>query len=133
MNQQLVDFSKVMPLVVATGVLASICTIQSPSQTASASGQPNLGVWTNVSGLVNLPCMFAPLLPDSARTMIQDEIKNMEYTEEMTVFHVLLNGYYPQVLQVYRAVIDGNPYDILGVESDSQKQMTRLAVRKREL
>ncbi len=133
MNQQLVDYTQIMPMVVASGELPSLCTIQTPSQAASASGQPNLGNWTDVPGAVGIRCKLAPLVPESARAMAIDEIKNNEYTEEMTVFHVLLESYYPQILQVHSAVIDGTRYDILGVEKDSHRQMTRLAVRVRDL
>ena len=49
--------------------------------------------------------------------------------------HLLLNGYYPQMTpdnqipQGWQAVVDGVTYEILGVEHDSQQQMTRLQVR----
>jgi len=40
-----------------------------------------------------------------------------------------LNGYYPLILQQYLAQVDGTTYEVMAVESDSQKQITRLAVR----
>src|SRR5579859_6824786 len=102
------EIKRVMPAVITSTLLASLCTIQNPSQAASASGQPSLGGRTNVAGCVNIACQLAPLLPDSARAMAADEIKNIEFTEEMTVFRVLLNAYYPQIQQKHIAVIDGN-------------------------
>jgi hypothetical protein len=51
--------------------------------------------------------------------------------EEMayTTFHVLLNDRYPAIQPQDRAVVDGVTFDILGVETDSQRIMTRLKLQ----
>ena len=43
---------------------------------------------------------------------------------------MLLEGYFPQIIKNQRAVIDGAAWDIIGVESDSQRQMTRIEVQE---
>ncbi len=47
-------------------------------------------------------------------------------------YHVLLDAFYPAVNDVWRlegrVVIDGNPWDVVGVEHDSQAQMSRVRV-----
>ncbi len=126
-------YEAVLTAVEDAELFSSVCTIQSPSQAPDALGQPNLASWTDVPGLVNIPCMKSPLLPGSARSTAGDETKAVNLTEEMSESHVLLDGYFPNILQRYRAVIDGEPLDILGVESDSQKIMTRMAVRFKNL
>jgi hypothetical protein len=119
------DLDSTLEAVEAAGLFSSFCTIQSPSQLPDALGQPDLVDWTDV--LVNVPCMMAP--NRIASTSMSDEHKTQFYTAEMTQLHVLLDGYFPQIKQRYRAVVDGTPYDIMGTESDSQKTMTRLGVQ----
>ncbi len=123
------DLSAVLPAVEQAGLFVSLATIQSPSQAPDSLGQPDLVDWTDV--LVNIPCMIAP--EGVGTPPIGDEMAMREWIAEKTEFHVLLDGYYPTILQRYRAVIDGIPLDIKAVESDSQKIMTRLAVRRYSL
>jgi hypothetical protein len=132
MNQSLTaDLSKVMDDVLASGLLVSLCTIQQPSGTLDASGQPD-GHYSNVAGLVAIECISAPYDFSDNRVNAM-ESKSLEEIMAIQVRHVLLKGYYPaidaNVKNGWRAVIDGTVYDLLGSESDSQSRMTRIKVR----
>ena len=107
-------------------VFTSLCTIQSPNETLGPSGQPLLSPWANVAGMVDIPCTAPPL--NSVRLSASEKKSLAEILSE-TFLHVLLSGYYPAIQTRWRAVVDGTAWDILGVESDSQKSMTRMEVR----
>jgi len=135
MNQSLTyELNQVMPLAEATGLLSSLCTIQQRPLTSgqpkvSAAGQVDLNPpeFTDVAGLVNIPCQLVVMAvprPD------QSGIARMPTGfDDKNARHLLLNDYYPQILDSYQAVVDGTPYQIQTVEHDSQKQQTRLAIR----
>jgi hypothetical protein len=138
MNQQTsIDVSGVMDAALATGLFVSVCTIQAPPDTVNAQGGQNLNPadFVDISAeLTNIPCMQAVMTLE--RPDVQDETKLGRYTKERNVSHILLFGYFPQILQRYQAVIDGVPHDILAVEWSSQKtvgKQTRLAVQVKTL
>jgi len=138
MNQQAtMDVSGVMDAALATGLFVSLCTIQAPPDTVNAQGGQNLNPadFVDISTeLTNIPCMQAVITV--IRPDITDEVKLGRYTKERNVSHILLYGYFPQILQRYQAVIDGVPHDILAVEWSSQKttgKQTRLAVQVKTL
>lgn len=119
----------VMPQARATGLFVSLCTLQQPDGILIGAGQPS-GVYTDVTGLVDIPCMAAPT-GDSRIT--SSEEKTLDDTQVFSPMHVLLDDYYPSISQGvvdgWRAVIDDVNYDLLGSENDSQAKMTRLIVR----
>ena len=121
------DPTEPLALVNDAGLFISLCTIQERTGAVNSMGQVDMTTWVNVSGLVNLPCMMSvqvPLRPDaSAQTRRVEEIDSLGHR------HVLIDGWYPQILQSQTAVIDSARYEIFAVESDSQKTQTRLAVR----
>lgn len=126
----------VMPAAVATGLFVSVCTFQDraggDNPVLDSSGQVDLdnSDYVDVPGLVGIQCMFAVNVvtrPDSTGgARLQ-----MEFTESGNR-HLLLNGWYPQILQRYIVYVDGVRYQLTpgAVESDSQRQQTRLAVRQ---
>lgn len=122
------EISQVMPQARATGLFVSLCTIQDPSGIFEAGGQPD-GNYVDVAGLVAIPCMNAPT---SEARITATEHRTVEQIRTDNSSHVLLNDFYPAVathwLTGARAVIDGVAYIIMGVEQDSQSQMTRLKV-----
>ena len=129
MNQSLIaDLSTVVAAVEAVGLFSSLCTIQEAFGSPDVLGQSDLVDWADVDGLTDIPCMSAPLT--IMKPSVGDERDAPTFTADMDTFHVLLDGYYPQILQRYRAVIDGVAMDIKGVESDSQKIMTRMACKR---
>ena len=128
MNQSISTLiAGVMPIAVASGLFVSLCTIQRPSGTLTADGSPD-GLYVDVSGLVNIPCMNAPT---SNSNITATERKTPAEIESDNSNHCLLSAYYPiiQPNTHWRAVVDGVIYDILGAESDSQSQMTRLKLQ----
>ena len=119
---------RVMPLVIASGLCKSLCTIQQPSGTLDTMGSPDR-VYVNVAGLVNLTCMAAPL---NVGTPSVSETKTMSEVLACNNGHVFLPSYHPEIVDGYkagwRAIIDGIAYDILGAENDSQATQTRMKV-----
>lgn len=127
------EIMRVMPEAAKMGRFESLCTIQAPDGSLGASGFPS-GAYVNVAGLVGIACQDAP--PSLARIQAT-EAKSLAEILALNMRHVLLDGYYPTISKntEWRAVItaaDGSTvtvYDIMGAESDSQAQLTRLEVR----
>lgn len=128
MNQLIADdISGVMPAALATGLFVSLCTIQRPSGIMTADGTPD-GTYIDVAGMVGIQCMNAPT---SISRITASEQKSARMLESYNSNHCLLGGYYPTIAgnTQWRAVVNGTSYDILGAESDSQSQMTRLEIQ----
>lgn len=137
MNQDTIALAiaDVMQAVIATGLLVSLATFQGPSQDFDSAGAWD-GTWTNISGLVDIPCT-AP--PKSTGDIQATENRALQEIVAAEWHHVLLNAWYPQLdagwrgdgspAGSWRVLIDGFPYEIAGVESDSQMQMTRVTAK----
>jgi hypothetical protein len=131
-QQYTVDY--VMPAALETGLLTSLVTIQQPTGAQTADGSPaqtggdSGDGWNNVAGLINLTAMNAP--EAEARIRAKTD-RTPEYIEAFQFRHLLLGGYYPQIEQFdnWRAIVDGQAYDPIGVESDSQHTQTRLLLQ----
>jgi len=123
------EIESVMKEAVKTGRFQSLCTIQAPSGVFGPTGAPD-GNYVDVAGLVNIACMDTP--PSEIRIQ-STELKDLEEILATRLKHILLDGYYYQIeLGVplgWRAVIDGVAFDLLGAESDSQAQQTRMEVK----
>jgi hypothetical protein len=121
------DIAAVMQEAVASGLFVSVCDIEMPDPTLTDDGSPS-GNYISVSGMTGIQCMNAPT---SVARISAGEMKSQTEIESMNTGHVLLAGWYG-ILQTqtnWRAVVDGVAYDILGAESDSQMQMTRLKIQ----
>jgi hypothetical protein len=129
MNQSLTyEFGQVIPIVEQADLFVSLCTIQARTGAVSVTGQPDLTDWVNIVGLVNIPCRKAIQRPYNPNQ--QATVRTPQQFDTQTQFHVLLDGYFPQIIQANQAVVDGVPYEIMAVESDSENSvMTRLALR----
>ena len=118
-----------MRAAIATGRFVSLCTIQKPDGLYGTSGAPS-GRFTNVDGLVDIPCT-AP--PPSNASLQSTEVRALSDIMASELKHVLLNGYYPALeagkSAGWVALLDGVPYFIMGAESDSQGTQTRMEVR----
>ncbi len=118
----------VMPIVRATGLLVSLATFQSSDAADFPDGFYS-GNYQDVPGLVDLPCMSAPISVDSFNA---DESKALPQITSSAARHVLLDSIYPALVdgwrEGWRVVIDGAVFDLIGVESDSQAQMTRIRI-----
>jgi cytochrome bd-type quinol oxidase subunit 1 len=120
---------QVMPQAVATGLFVSLCTAQAPAGTKTPYGQPD-GTFSNVAGLVNIPCMDSVL---ATGTIEATEVKELQDIMSKAFRHVVLNGWYPQFIPGaaigWRVIVDGIVYDLLGAEQDSQSSQTRLKLQ----
>jgi hypothetical protein len=126
------DLASVLTAVRQADLFSSLCTIQKPKGSpahpeVTAAGQPT-GNYEDVTGMVAIPCMNAPFSPGNIQA---NEIKQLEAILALNIRHVLLDGYFPSIQSDtdWIAVVDGQTFDILGAECDSQRVMTRLRIR----
>ena len=123
------EIAAVMPTALASGLFVSLCTIEQPDGVLIDAGQPS-GNYVPVAGMINIPCM-AP--PESSIRINASEVKSEANIQSFSELHVLLNGWFPAledgVSMGWRAIVDGVSFDVMGAESDSQGQMTRMVVR----
>ena len=117
--------SQVRPAVTKAGLDVSLATFQSLDTAQGPTGNP-VGIYTDVAGLVNIPCMDAPLAPGTISAL---EAKALAEIESKGIRHVSLDGYYPAVVagwpEGWRCIVDGLTYDLIGAEADSQNSQTR--------
>lgn len=128
MNQA-VQIPQVMAEALGTGLFVSLCTISAlPSPMAlGPSGSPT-DAFVAVTGLIDIRCMKSVVLVVlSSPAAYETKSTSRELTSND--WHVLLESYYPTITTLMRATIDDVVYDIVGVDQDSQSQMTRLRVR----
>ncbi len=97
--------SRVMPLARATELFDSLATISAPDGLLTAGGSPS-GTYADVAGLINIPCVDAPVAVDR--------------------YNIMSN----EMRGVSQSTVDGNVYDIAAAESDSQRTQTRLSLRE---
>ena len=128
MNQALagIDFGSVVPAVIATGIVNSLASFSQPSGNQTADGSPD-GLYTPVAGLQNIVCMSA--VTSNGRIAANEKI-SAEMIESDNSSHVWLAGYYPTLAgnTQYIVAVDGVTYRVLGAESDSQMQTTRVLI-----
>ena len=138
-----------MPAVRETGLLSSLCTIVvAPEATADSDAFDAGGAlkpdaeWPPLEGHEDLECTAPPM--QTSENMTATEMRSMRDIEAKGLLHVLLGGYYPEIPgprtdgPQCRAMIrradeeedDAIAYDVVNVESDSQGQMTRLALQR---
>jgi hypothetical protein len=92
-------------------------------QQATASGTSfgtSVNTWATVSGLGLIDCRVAPVQAQETRAPM--------LTELITTHQINLRGYYPQIQETMRALVDGAGWDIQGVEHDGNHITTRLRV-----
>jgi len=133
MDDLLADVDEIMELARESGLFTSLCTLSEPA----AGGRVPSGTYTDVFGLVDLPCMDAP---ESMSTGISaNEITSLSAISATGNRHVLLDRYYPGckdwARKGWRATIKSpdlsiTVYDLLGSEPDSQCTQTRLRMTK---
>ncbi len=120
------DFASVVPAVVASGLAVSLASFEQPSGNLTADGSPD-GLYTPVSGHQNIQCMNAP---SSMLKITAGEKITSQTIEADNSNHLWLAGYYPLIADntQWRANVDGITHRILGAETDSQNQMTRVTI-----
>lgn len=101
----------------------SRCTIQAITYGVSQSNQR---IPTGTSDiLVDVPCSMAPL---SEANPTDDERRSPNIQGSFDRRVVKLSGYFPQIKEQNTAIVDGETWQIRGVEHDSQHLTTRLKV-----
>lgn len=98
----------------------------------SAMGQADIADFTAIPGLQNLKCMYAVwrLKPDLAAVS-----RTEERFDTLRERHVLLDGYFSPATILQRYVADVTfggetlRHEVMAVESDSQVNVTRIAMR----
>ena len=131
------DLASAIQAVATAGLMVSVCNIWSRptngdgSPVVDSSGQVDIVNLVPVSGLQNIPCMDSvqsPFRPNDGAV-----IRGAQQFDTLAEKHILLNGYYPTILQQYIAEVDGNYLEIFAVEPDSQFTMTRIAAKEYSL
>ena len=124
-----------------SGLFVPTIQFKQPDGTFGPSGAPS-GNYVNVPGLVDLftgasaiGCMDSPLSPGTISAL---EAKSLTEIEGQGIRHLMLDGYYPQVVTNFQAenanmnwrgVVSGINYEVFGVETDSQRTQTRVKLR----
>ena len=131
MNQNLIPaaIAYVMQAANTMALFPSLFTAQAPSGTFVGGGSPD-GVFNDVVGLVAIPCT-AP--PESTGGIQATEVRALADITAAELHHVLLNAWYPALdlgwRDGWRCMVDGFPYEIMGVESDSWSTQTRVRIK----
>lgn len=100
----------------------SVCAIQSATETPDSFGQLQQS-WSNLAGHGAIPCRVAP------ESNPRGEIRDQAQTFAVHRWRIVLNGYYPSIIEKMRAVVNATAYDIERVEHDGNEEMTRLVCR----
>ena len=95
-------------------------SIQQYTATQDSYGAEEPKGWSNVAGLVNLPCSISAV---SGR-----EVKRSTGIVAVSPWRIAIAGSYPTITPKMQAVSGGKTYDILVVHHDSQAQTTSLDV-----
>lgn len=132
------DLSEALKLVEEDGLLLKVTatflarTNDPGDPPVGPSGQPDLATFTAIPGLQNIPAMLAVW---RAKPDIAAVSRLADRFDTLNERHMLLDGYYPQIKQRYVADVTDTKtlavsrYEIMAAESDSQQNITRLAVR----
>lgn len=101
----------------------SRCTIQRDTGTGrSATGDPQPD-WQDLDGHANIPCSKAPVAGQRQR-----EVRRGDQTVLLSTARVALQGYFPQITEHHRAVVDGQALNIILALADSRSALTYLDV-----
>ena len=132
MNQGLsYEISAVMPAVAQTLLQTSLATFQTLPNVVDALGQADQTNWVNIAALTNIPCQLSVssvFRPDQGGTIRQSEGFDIlgKRTLELNAYYSLADV---RTGKDFRVLVDGFAYEIMEVEFDSQRQVTRCAVR----
>lgn len=126
-----------LPAAVAAIAGTTVCKIQrmsAPTQDAygaplsGATGTPSgKQTWADLPGHEAIPCRIAPEYQGSLRATKETRAK--DFVQEWNDFECELFGTFTTILQKDKAVIDGNDYQIMGIDFDGNKAITHLHLR----
>lgn len=107
----------------------SLCTIQTYTV-----GRDSVGGETRTYSALysNIPCVIAP---NQVGVPAEAEVHRNDFTRSKVqpvihTHHITLKGRFSSVRAYMRAIVSGTAYDIIAVENDSRRVMTRLLVRE---
>lgn len=106
-----------MPMLLKNNTFPQNCTLE-----ASTIGHAALGdatyTWAQVPGYISIPCRKFDRLPHDDRTI--------DIIEELKFWTIGLGGFYPNIQDDWRVVIDqtGEIFAIDGIDTDSLELMT---------
>lgn len=100
----------------------SVCAIQNATETAGSFGQLQL-TWSDLAGHGAIPCRVAP------EVNARGEVRDQTQTIAVHRWRIVLNAYYPSIIEKMRAVVNSVVYDIDRVEHDGNEKMTRMVCR----
>lgn len=95
------------------------CTIQVNTPAKSNAGQ-KVPSWNNLADHVEIPCRFS--------AGGGSEVRQLRQTFAVKTPAIALQGYYPEITEKMRAVVDGQAYNILNPRHDAQHESTSLDV-----
>lgn len=104
-----------------SNVFNSLCTLQEKTGIRNSLGE-KASEWTDIVLFGTLECQLSVV--SNQRQIGERELGMLTYT--ILNHFILFKEYIPEIEENYRAVVDGQPYDIVAVEHDSQKTFTRL-------
>jgi len=124
-----------------TAQLTDLATFIQPPGVFDPAGQPDpTAPYVPVTGFVAIPAKKAPV---SNLRIQATEVKALAEIMSSQLVHLLLGGYYPTIKDntQWRVMIwaqgddfsTAQQYDVLGAESDSSKQMTRVQCKLTKL
>lgn len=108
----------------------SKATIQQATASGNSFGDQTL-TWATVANLQDLECRVSPLTVNTPTFTNEASLETMTYLT--TTHHIAMRGYYPEIRETMRALVDEDAWDIQGVEHDGQNVTTRLRVNRVEL
>lgn len=130
------DFSTLTDAVRSAGLDTALLTIQrfdGTINTVGAEAREDDANWDDLADHVGLEVMFAADI-FMTRVTQSRERKATDFIAKQNLRHLNMLGYYPEVQQGDRAVVTFGSLtftlDILGVEHDSQRTQTRLALQE---
>ncbi len=98
------------------------CNIQEASSPQDTTGQPIVSAWADKPGHTGIRCRRSP----TSAPGISTERKRSNVVFTVATHAIELAGYYPGIREKMRAVVAGQAFDIVSVESDGNSAMTRL-------
>lgn len=115
------EITQTRAAVLASGVFSELATIREYTTTTSPSGG-QVKAWKDKTGHVSIPCFV------SSRST--QEQKGTLVIQTVLQTKILLSGYYPNILELMRVVVNSITYEISSVGHDSQTVFTKLIVQK---
>lgn len=112
------------------GTFPSLATVKYHDGTRLPGGKldDSPGHWMNLAGHVNLKCRVAPIVKERPTGR---EDRNQRLEVGIQDEHLVFQGYYPGIKRNHRIVLDdGRDFNVIDVDHDGNKVLTRLRIEK---